>query len=73
MENKYVLRKGEYYLSDVEYQIKPEEFTINIFGFKIEKDYRLLFDDFEKAEEIRKLLFIETGLDLQVKKFKKEE
>ncbi len=73
MEKRYVLKKGDYYLSDIEYKINPEDFSIEIFGFTIEKDYRQLFSDFDKAEEIRKYIFIETGLDLEIKLFKKKE
>lgn len=73
MNNRYILKKGDYYLSDIEYKINPEDFSLEIIGFTIEKDYRQLFSDFEKAEEIRKYIFIETGLNLEVKIFKKEE
>ena len=67
MENKYVLRKNEYYLSDI---MTDHDKLIN---FTIDNDYRKLYDDFETAEEDRKLIFIETGLSLEVKKFRKEE
>lgn len=67
MENKYVLKKAEYYVSDI---------TVNegkLVNFTIDTDYRKLYDDFELAEEDRKLIFIELGLDFVVKKFKEEE
>lgn len=67
MENKYVLKKAEYYVSDI---------TVNegkLVNFTIDSDYRKLYDDFELAEEDRKLIFIELGLDFVVKKFKEEE
>lgn len=67
MQNKYVLKKGEYYVSDI---------TViegKLVNFTIDTDYRKLYDDFELAEEDRKLIFIELGLDFVVKKFKEEE
>lgn len=67
MENKYVLKKAEYYLSDI---MVNEGKLVN---FTIDTDYRKLYDDFELAEEDRKLIFIELGLDFVVKKFKEEE
>lgn len=68
MENKYILKKGDYYLSDI--MINENNQLIN---FTMDNDYRKLYDDFELAEDDRKLIFIETGLDLEVKIFKKEE
>ena len=73
MEGKrYVLKKGDYYLSDIEI-ILDEEATLE--HFEVDRDYRKLFNDFDIAEEIRKVIFIETGLNLVIKKFKdkKEE
>lgn len=67
LENKYVLKKGDYYLADI---MVNEGKLVN---FVIDSDYRKLYDDFELAEEDRKLIFIETGLDLVVKKFKEKE
>ena len=64
MENKYILKKGDYYLSDI--LIEGEKLK----WYEIDSDLRLLFDDFEKAEDTRKLIFIETGLDLEIKKEK---
>lgn len=67
MQNKYVLKKAEYYVSDI---------TViegKLVNFTIDTDYRKLYDDFELAEEDRKLIFIELGLDFVVKKFKKED
>ena len=68
MENKYILKKGDYYLSDI--MVNENNQLIN---FTMDNDYRKLYDDFELAEDDRKLIFIETGLDLEVKIFKKEE
>ena len=68
MENKYILKKGDYYLSDI--MVNENNQLIN---FTMDNDYRKLYDDFELAEDDRKLIFIETGLDLEVKIFKKED
>lgn len=71
MEDKrYVLKKGDYYLSDIEI-ILDEEATLE--HFEIDRDFRKLFSDFDIAEEIRKVIFIETGLDFTVKLFKRED
>lgn len=67
LEGKYVLKKGDYYLSDI---MVNEGKLVN---FAIDSDYRKLYDDFELAEDDRKLIFIETGLDLVIKKFKEKE
>lgn len=67
LENKYILKKGDYYLSDI---MVNEGKLVN---FTIDSDYRKLYDDFELAEDDRKLIFIETGLNLEVKIFKEEE
>ena len=42
-------------------------------NFTIDTDYRKLYSDFDLAEDDRKLLFIETGLNLEVKIFRKED
>lgn len=67
MENKYILKKCDFYLADI---MTEDNKLIN---FTMDNDYRKLYDDFELAEDDRKLIFIETGLDLEVKIFKKEE
>lgn len=67
MENKYVLKKAEYYVADI---------TVNegkLVNFVIDTDYRKLYDNFDLAEEDRKLIFIELGIDFTIKKFKEEE
>lgn len=63
----YILKIGDYYLSDI---MTNENKLVN---FAIDSDYRKLYDDFETAEEDRKLIFIETGLNLTVKRFKEKE
>lgn len=67
MEKRYVLKVGNYYLSEI--MILDEK----LIRFLIDDDYRKLYDDFEQAEEDRKLIYIETGLNLEVKLFKRED
>ena len=71
MEDKqYVLKKGDYYLSDIEIILDD----VNVLEhFEVDKDFRKLFSDFDIAEEVRKTIFIETGLDFTVKLFKRED
>lgn len=68
MERRYVLKKGDYYLSDLMVSDNNE-----IINMVIDRDFRKLYDDYERAEDDRKLIYIETGLNLEVKLFKKEE
>ena len=71
MEDKqYILKKGDYYLSDIE--IILDDVAI-LEHFEVDRDFRKLFSDFDIAEEIRKVIFIETGLDFTVKLFKRED
>lgn len=63
----YVLKYCEYYLADIMVE------NGKLVNFTIDTDYRKLYSDFELAEEDRKLLFIETGLNLEVKIFRKED
>lgn len=63
----YVLKYCEYYLSDIMVE------NGKLVNFTIDTEYRKLYSDFELAEEDRKLLFIETGLNLEVKLFRKED
>ena len=69
-EKRYVLKKNEYYLSDVDIVLDDIAYLNH---FEVDKDFRKLFDDFDIAEEIRKVIYIETGLDFTVKLFRKEE
>lgn len=77
----YVLKKGEYYLSDYNTRIifQDDIYDKDYFGKETLNDFTIgtevikLFSDFDKAEDIRKLIFIETGLNLEVKLFRKEE
>lgn len=68
MEKRYVLRKGDFYLSDI--MVNEDNQLIN---FTIDNDYRKLYNDYELAYEDKKLIFIETGLNLEIELFKKEE
>ena len=69
-DNYYVLKTSEYYLSEIEviYTNKNE-----LVKYTIDKEYKKLYSDFELAEEDRKLIFIETGLNLEIKKFREVE
>lgn len=67
-DKRYILKNGDYYLSDIMINEKNE-----LVNFTVDRDYRKLYADFELAEYDRKLIFIETGLNLQVKLFKEEE
>jgi len=60
----YVLKNGDYYLGEIN---KKENKLIN---FTIDTEYKKLYFDFEEAEEDRKLIYIETGLNLEVKLLK---
>lgn len=64
MNNYYVLRKGDYYLSD----IMVEDGILT--NFTVDKDYRRLYADNELAHDDQKIIFIETGLNFIVEKFK---
>ena len=69
---KYILRCYDYYLSDVYTGTDLITDEKVIIRFEISLDSCKQFDDFEEAEEIRKLIFIETGLNLEIKKDEKE-
>lgn len=60
----YILKDGDYYLSDI--MVENGKLT----NFTVDKDYRKLYSDFELAEDDRKLIFIETGLNLEIKRFR---
>lgn len=67
-KNYYVLKNGEYYLSNLNYDINNK-----LNNFEISKEYKKIYSDFEKAEEERKIVYIETGLDLEIKKLREVE
>lgn len=68
MEKYYVLRKNEYYLSD----IMTDE-NDKLVNFAIDTEYRKLYSDYELAEQDRRLIYIETGLNFEIEKFRKED
>ena len=68
---KYYLRSYVYKLADVNVAHSLDEELILV-DFKISLDEVKTFDDFEEAEEIRKLIFIETGLELKVEEYETE-
>lgn len=64
----YILKRGKYYLSEITYNDKKK-----ITNLVIDTDFRKLYFDFEVAEEDRKKIHNETGLDLEIKILKEEE
>ena len=60
----YILKKGDYYLSDVDIILDDQAYLNH---FEVDKELMKLFSDFDIAEEIRKTIFIETGLDFVIK------
>lgn len=68
MEKYYVLRKNEYYLSDI--MIDNIDKLVN---FTVDTEYRKLYSDYELAEQDRRLIYIETGLNFEIEKFRKED
>ena len=67
MEKYYVLRKNEYYLSDV--TIKDGK----LINFTVDTELRKLYADNELAHLNQRIIFIETGLNFEVERFRKEE
>lgn len=70
----YVLKNGDYYLEDYVlediYDSDIDIFNWRLKDFKLSKDARKLFYDFDEAEDIRKLIFIESGYNLEIKRFR---
>ena len=66
----YILKKGDFYLSDVDIILDDVAYLNH---FEVDKEMMKLYSDFDIAEEIRKTIFIETGLNFTVKIFRKEE
>ena len=67
MEKYYVLRKNEYYLSDI---MTEDDKLVN---FAVDTEYRKLYSDYELAEQDRRLIYIEIGLNFEIERFRKEE
>lgn len=73
----YILKIGDYYLEEYEveelYDTEIDIFKWYLKDFKVSKEFRKLFYDFELAEDVRKLIYIETGLNLEIKRFRPGE
>lgn len=73
----YILKNGDYYLEDyiIEdiYDSDIDIFNWSLKEFKLSKEVKKLFYDFDEAEDIRKLIFIESGYNLEVKRFRSNE
>lgn len=73
----YILKSGDYYLEDylIEdiYDSDIDIFNWSLKEFKLSKEVKKLFYDFDEAEDIRKLIFIESGYNLEVKRFRSNE
>lgn len=67
----YILRKNNYYLSSI-YYMEDFDGNMNLSSYEVDKEYRKLYDDFEKASEDRRTIFIETGLYFEIEVFKDE-
>ena len=59
---KYILRNGDYYLSDLTWNC-TEGYLEN---FAMDREYKKYYDDIDAALEDLKLIYIETGLMLKV-------
>ena len=70
----YILKYGDYYLEDYDveeiYDTEIDIFKWYLKRFSISKEIKKLFYDFDVAEDVRKLIYIETGLNLEIKRFK---
>lgn len=70
----YILKNGDYYLEDFNveeiYDSDIDIFKWNLKDFKVSKEFKKLFYDIEEAEDVRKLIFIETGYNLEIKRFR---
>lgn len=67
----YYLRVGDLFLEEVELEEYAD--TKAVKGLKLSKDLRKLVKSFDEADDIRKYVFIDTGLRLYIEKFRKEE
>ena len=70
----YILKYGDYYLEDYDveeiYDTDIRIFKWYLKRFSVSKEIKKLFYDFDVAEDVRKLIYIETGLNLEIKRFK---
>ena len=67
LDKYYVLKTGDYYLSDIMCEGNK------LLNYAIDKEYKKLYFDYELAEDDRKLIFIETGLNLEIRLLKEEK
>lgn len=68
----WYLKCYDYVLSDINYEFDENGYII-IKDFLIGKELTKTFWLFEVAEEIRKKIYDETGLNLTVKRFKEDK
>ena len=66
---KYILRNGEYYLADLSYDYEQRELK----NIVLDRDFKKIYEDFDYAEEDRKLIFIEIGLELKVEEYETKD
>lgn len=70
----YILKYGDYYLEDYDveeiYDTDIRIFKWYLKRFSVSKEIKKLFYDFDVAEDVRKLIYIETGFNLEIKRFK---
>lgn len=66
---RYVLKIYDYYLADFKYNHELR----NLETITIDKEIKKIYYDFDEAEEDRKLIFIETGLNMEIKRYERED
>lgn len=59
---KYYLKCYDYYLADVTYDFEQRKIS----NFVLDINYKRIYDDYELAKEDKDLLYIETGLKLEI-------
>lgn len=73
----YILKVGDYYLEDYTiediYDSEIDIFNWRLKDFILSEEVKKLFYDFDEAEDIRKLIFIESGVNFEVKRFRPSE
>ena len=68
-EKRYILRNGEYYLSDLTWNCTEGQLT----NFAMDREYKKYYDDIDTALEDLKLIYIETGLMLKVEEYETKD
>lgn len=66
---KYILRCGEYYLSDLMYDYEERELK----QFVIDKEYKKVYEVLDHAIEDKNLIYIEIGLELKVEEYETKD